>query len=86
MTAPEPEALPQPVPQSAVYVLDPCPSSKDCLSLKGAPGTKSYEKTCCEVCAGLGVVPADHTPNPEWEKALRYMRRPFSKREQKSIS
>lgn len=60
-------ALPQsgePIPQSARYELVPCPGDS-CLSLKGAPGTKSYEKTCCEICAGIGVMPADHSPNPQ---------------------
>jgi hypothetical protein len=54
-------AVPQsedPLPQSAVYVLVPCPNPKRCLSLKGALGTPKYEKTHCEVCAGIGVVPA----------------------------
>ncbi len=73
------------LPQSARYVLDPCSSLKRCLSLNGAPGTQKYHKTCCPLCAGIGVVPADHTPNPEWESALRYMRRSFTTREKKRI-
>ena len=79
------EVVPEALPESAKYILVSCPGSR-CLSLKGAPGTKSYDKTCCDTCFGISVVPADYTPNPEWENALRYMRRPFSSREKKSIS
>lgn len=91
MTLPEPQSEPESLPQSEPeglprYDLIPCPSPKCCLSLNGAPGTPKYEKTCCEVCFGVGKVPAPDCPNPQWEKVLRYMRRPFSKREQKSIS
>ena len=79
MALPRSEEL---VPESAVYNLISCPGSQ-CLSLKGAPGTRSYEKSLCSLCAGIGVVPDNL--NPEWGNALRYMRRPFSKREQKRI-
>jgi len=80
------EALPQsgePIPQSAVYVLDPCPSSTDCLKLNGIPGTQKYHKTCCPLCAGIGKVPAPHSPNPLWVDTLHYMRKPFSTREKR---
>ncbi len=80
-----PEVVPEALPESAKYILAPCPSPKECLKLNGAPRTKSYEKTCCDVCAGIGVVPADQTPNPEWDTTLQYLRRPFSTREQKRI-
>ena len=78
MTLPQSEAIPQ----SARYDLVPCPGS-GCLKLNGAPGTPKYHKACCPRCAGLGVVPASHSPNPLWLDTLCHMRKPFSSREKK---
>ena len=79
-----PEPAPEPIPESARYELIPCPSS-ECLKLNGAPETPKYDKTCCQRCGGLGIVPAPGSPNPLWENALRYMRRPFLAHEKKRI-
>ena len=37
------------------------------------------------MCAGVGVVPATHSPNPLWEETLDHMRKPFSTREKRRI-
>lgn len=80
-----PQPAPEALPQSAAYELVPCPSSKDCLKLNGIPGTQKYYKTCCPLCAGVGVVPAPGCPNPLWEETLDHMRKPFSTREKRRI-
>jgi hypothetical protein len=67
MTAPpqsDPKDMSEGLPR---YETRPCPG----------PGPHGVTGTCPD-CAGLGVVPAEDTPNPVWPEVLAMLREPLS--------